>query len=133
MFQKINATVVFVRDMARCLPFYQDVLGLQVQLSDPVSVGFLIGDQHFILLEVWAAVQMISEDAIAPQIERGHRVLLCAFVDDVDASYEALTAKGVAFIRPPTDQPWGRRTAHFADPEGNLWEISHALVSPQVG
>jgi len=54
-------------------------------------------------------------------------VLLCAGVDDVDAEYAALTAKGLKFIKPPVDQPWGRRTAYFADPEGNLWELFHML------
>jgi lactoylglutathione lyase len=133
MIQMINATVLFVRDLARCLTFYQDMLGLQVQLRDPVSVGFRMGDHHFILLEVSAAVDMISEETVAPQTEGGHRVLLCAFVDNVDASYAALSAKGIAFIHPPTNQPWGRRTAYFADPEGNLWEISHALAVKQEG
>ena len=48
-------------------------------------------------------------------------------VTNVDAAYQALSAKGVRFLRPPTDQPWGLRTAYFADPEGNLWEINHSI------
>jgi len=52
---------------------------------------------------------------------------LCAGVENVDAVHAALEAKGVAFIRPPINQPWGRRTAYFADPEGNLWEIFQNL------
>jgi lactoylglutathione lyase len=40
MFHKISAAVVFVRDLARCLTFYQDTLGLQVKNSAPESVAF---------------------------------------------------------------------------------------------
>ena len=47
----------------------------------------------------------------------------------MDATYAALKAKGVTFLRPPTDQPWGLRTAHFADPEGNPWEIHQSVGS----
>jgi uncharacterized glyoxalase superfamily protein PhnB len=53
--------------------------------------------------------------------------MLCADVADVDAVYQTLTAKGVAFIKPPIDQDWGWRTAYFADPEGNIWELRQAI------
>ncbi len=65
--------------------------------------------------------------------EGGPRVLLAAGVEDVDAAYEQLLAKGVTFLRPPTNQPWGLRTAHFADPEGNLWEINQSLEAKPEG
>ena len=32
-------------------------------------------------------------------------------------------------LKPPTTQPWGLRTAYFADPEGNLWEINQPVAS----
>ena len=41
-------------------------------------------------------------------------------VKDIDAAYEALAAKGVAFDMVPTDQPWGGRLALFRDPDGNV-------------
>lgn len=42
---------------------------------------------------------------------------------DIDADYLALKNKGVAFIKEPTTQPWGQRTAYFTDPDGHLWEL----------
>ena len=65
--------------------------------------------------------------------EGGPRVLLAAGVEDVDAAYEQLLAKGVTFLRPPTNQPWGLRTAHFADPEGKLWEINQSIEAKTEG
>jgi lactoylglutathione lyase len=133
MFRSIVATVLFVQDLARCMTFYRDTLGLEVQESDPDSVSFQMENVYFLLLEVSAAARLISEEAPQLKIEGGSRMLLAAGVEDVDAAYEALKAKGVTFLRPPTDQPWGLRTAHFADPEGNLWEINQSIGSKPEG
>ena len=133
MFHRVMATVVFVRDLARCLTFYRDTLGLEVQESDPDSVSFQMENVYFLLLEVSAAADLIRSEANELKIEGGPRGLLAAGVEDVDAAYEALKAKGVTFLRPPTNQPWGLRTAHFADPEGNLWEINQSIGSKTEG
>ena len=133
MFHRVMATVVFVRDLARCLTFYRDTLGLQVKNSDPDSVAFQMENQYLLLLEVSAAADLIRSKANALKSEGGPRVLLAAGVEDVDAAYEALVAKGVTFLRPPTNQPWGLRTAHFADPEGNLWEINQSIEAKPEG
>ncbi|HLY26144.1 MAG TPA: VOC family protein [Aggregatilineales bacterium] len=127
MIRKIDAAVLFVKDRARCMLFYRDILGLSVTFSDSNSDAFRLEEQDFVLLDVAAAAEMIGEEALSLQQEAGHRVLLCAGVEDVDATYKMLTAKGVAFIKTPKSQPWGRRTAYFADPEGNIWEIWHSL------
>jgi lactoylglutathione lyase len=133
MIRRIDATVLFVRDLARCTTFYRDTLGLQVKNSDANSVAFLMEDRYLLLLEVSAAADLISSETNALKIEGGPRVLLAAGVEDVDAAYEELKAKGVTFLRPPTNQPWGLRTAHFADPEGNLWEINQSIESKTEG
>ena len=133
MFKSVAATVLFVRDLPRCVTFYRDTLGLEVQESDPDSVSFQMENVYFLLLEVSAAAHMISEEPLELKIEGGPRGLLAAGVEDVDAAYEALKAKGVTFLRPPTNQPWGLRTAHFADPEGKLWEINQSIEAKTEG
>jgi len=40
-----------------------------------------------------------------------------------------LVAQGVEFIREPIDREWGLRTAHFEDPDGNIWKISQSLAA----
>ena len=133
MFNSVAATVLFVRDLARCLTFYRDTLGLEVTESTPELASFQMENVYFLLLEVSAAARMISEEALELKIDGGPRVLLAAGVEDVDAAYESLKAKGVTVLRPPTDQPWGLRTAYFADPEGNLWEINQSVGSKSEG
>jgi lactoylglutathione lyase len=135
MFQNIMAIELLVRDLVRCTAFYRDTLGLEVREreSTPDSVSFQMGNVYFFLLEVSGAARMVSSQALDLKIEGGPRVLLAAGVEDVDAAYEALKARGVTFLRPPTDQPWGLRTAYFADPEGNLWEINQSMRSKTEG
>lgn len=41
-------------------------------------------------------------------------------VEDVDAEHERLVAEGVEIVKPPTTQPWGRRSVWFRDPDGNV-------------
>jgi catechol 2,3-dioxygenase-like lactoylglutathione lyase family enzyme len=41
-------------------------------------------------------------------------------VEDVDIEYELLTKMGVPVVKPPETYPWGRRSAWFRDPDGNI-------------
>jgi catechol 2,3-dioxygenase-like lactoylglutathione lyase family enzyme/predicted ester cyclase len=41
-------------------------------------------------------------------------------VEDVDREHQRLTVLGVPIVKPPTTQPWGRRSVWFRDPDGNL-------------
>ena len=127
MIQRIDATVIFVRDLASCMTFYRDTLGLQVATSDANSVAFRLENQYILLLALPAAADLIREKVTTFSSEGRPRVLLAAGVEDVDATYQKLLAKEVTFLRPPTNQSWGLRTAHFADPEGNLWEINQSI------
>jgi catechol 2,3-dioxygenase-like lactoylglutathione lyase family enzyme len=127
MIGRVHATVLFVRDLASCAAFYRDTLGFEVQHSDANSVWF--GDHQLLLLQQSAAARLVGEETLSPPNEGCRRVLLCAEVEDVDAAHAALESRGVAFVRPPTSQAWGLRTAHFADPEGNLWEIAHNIAA----
>jgi catechol 2,3-dioxygenase-like lactoylglutathione lyase family enzyme len=129
MIQKIGATVLFVKDLEKCAAFYRDLLGFRVTFTDDVSVAYKVDGHDFVVLQVAAAVDMIGEATLTPEQVTGSRMLLCADVDSVDATYKALTDKGVSFIHAPKDQPWGIRAAYFADPEGNLWEIREQLAS----
>jgi lactoylglutathione lyase len=127
MIRKVNAVVLFVQELDRSMTFYRDTLGLEVVVSDDVSFAFRMEGQDFAIVALSAGVNMLNEEVLALKQGAGHRVMLCADLEDVDATYESLTAKGVIFIKPPIDQPWGWRTAYFADPEGNIWELRESI------
>ena len=130
MFRKLMAVELIVRDLATCTAFYRDTLSLEVRESESTSnsVSFQIDNVYFFLLEAEGAAQMASSEPLDLSFAGSPRVLLAAGVENVDAAYQTLIAKGVRLLRPPTDQPWGLRTAYFADPQGNLWEINHSLA-----
>jgi predicted enzyme related to lactoylglutathione lyase len=55
--------------------------------------------------------------------QRRDEIILDFMADDVDAEYERIAAMGVAWVMPPTTQPWGNRSMIFRDPEGNLVNV----------
>jgi lactoylglutathione lyase len=48
-------------------------------------------------------------------------------VVDADAVCRDLAARGVTLLNGPIDGAWGKRTASFTDPDGNIWEIAQEL------
>lgn len=44
--------------------------------------------------------------------------------EQVDAAIEKIREAGANILREPSDAFWGGRTAYFADPENNLWEVA---------
>lgn len=54
--------------------------------------------------------------------QAGGRVFLFLRTDDFWRDFHALTAKGVRFVRPPAEQPYGT-VAVFEDLYGNLWDL----------
>ncbi len=133
MINGIMATVVFVRDLDRCTTFYRNTLKLPYTGSDANSSAFLLQERSLILLSVSGAADLLGSVPNELKVDGPPRVVLAAGVENVDAAYQTLKAEGVTFLRPPTDQSWGLRTAHFADPEGNLWEINQPVEAKTEG
>jgi lactoylglutathione lyase len=131
MIDHVNAVVLPVRDLKQCAAFYREKLGFGLNFEDAHSAFFSIdgkkGGLVLGLISMPNVVELISEAQVRPKEESVHRTYYAVFVEDVDREYEALKAKGVHFVKPPTTHPWGQRIAYFEDPEGNLWEISHFL------
>jgi lactoylglutathione lyase len=121
--------VLFVSDFARARDFYENVLGMKcVHGEDGVDAYFEVGPDGLMLLGHGTADDLLSSSDVDHGPARGARSVLATTVDDVDAAYEELRAKGVEFIRAPEDRHLGLRCAHFKDPDGNVWEI-HSVAS----
>lgn len=125
--KRIDVVVLFVTDLKRARTFYQDTLGLVMTFEDQHSAYFELKGASLLLLSIAGAQDLLSREAVPVQRPADARSQHVAFVEDVDAVYEELVAKGVEFIREPIDREWGMRTAHFKDPDGNIWEIAHQL------
>ena len=54
--------------------------------------------------------------------QTGGRVFLFLYTDDFWRDYHAMVAKGIQFLRPPQEEPYGI-VAVFEDLYGNLWDL----------
>lgn len=125
--ERIDVAVLFVADLERSKVFYQDTLGFPLTFEDPTSAYFEMEGASLLLLTIAGAQDLLSAEAVATQHPPRASSQLVAFVDDVDAAYADFVAKGVEFVREPVDRAWGMRTAHFRDPDGNIWEIARPI------
>jgi lactoylglutathione lyase len=116
-------TLLFVKDIQRARDFYENVIGLEFEHADDNSCAFILGADAMLLLSHTGADNLLSAADVDHDVTRGARSVMVTSVDDVDALYEELRSKGVEFIRAPEDRWWGKRCAHFRDPDGNVWEI----------
>jgi lactoylglutathione lyase len=124
----VGAITLFVADLQRSRLFYQDVFGLQVIYEDENSAVFNFENTIINLLSIPAARELIEPGAVASP-ESGSRFQLSIWVDDTDAACAELKARGVELLNGPLNREWGKRTASFADPDGNIWEIAQELSS----
>ena len=125
-FAEIEVVTLFVEDVDAAKAFYVDVLGTEVVFGDEGSAVVKLSNLMINLLKVDNAPTLV-EPAEVGGPAAGARALYTIKVDDADAAYEELTRRGATFLNGPVDRHWGRRTAAFADPAGNVWEIAEEL------
>ena len=123
------AVTIYADDLSASRRFYGDLLQMQEIFANHDSVVYQMGSACLNVLMKENAPELVEPLPIAPS-SAGSRSLLTVTVDDVDAAYAALVARGVVFLNGPTDRPWGMRTAAFADPSGHCWELAQKLDAP---
>lgn len=120
--------VLIVGDLAASRHFYEHALGLPYVNGDERSAYLKMGADGLLSSTTWR--QMICSVLTTSTTSRLlAKMLMVTEVDDVDAAYEELKAKGVEFLRTPEDRAWGLRCAHFKDPDGNVWEINQPIAA----
>ena len=124
--QQIGAITIFVADLPRSRAFYQDVFSAPVIYADQNSVVFDFAGTMINLLESAEAISLVEPETVADR-SAGSRFMLSIWVDDVDSSCLELSARGVDLMNGPIDRAWGKRTASFTDPDGNIWELAQDI------
>ena len=119
MIKGIKFASVPVTDQDRALSFYTEKLGFRILTDQPFD-----GNQRWIELQIPGA-----ESGLVLFTPPGHQDRIGTFsaisfrCDDLQKTYEDLSARGVEFAAPPTKQPWGS-FAIFKDPDGNQFVMS---------
>jgi serine phosphatase RsbU (regulator of sigma subunit)/catechol 2,3-dioxygenase-like lactoylglutathione lyase family enzyme len=118
---RIFKSNVYVRDHDRSLKFYVDQLGFNVLADARFEFGR------------WVAIAPPDGTAILALIapKRGsenYRLIgrnthIGFIAEDINATYELWSSRGVRFDHPPQTQLWGGTFAKFVDVDGNLFEL----------
>ena len=108
----LYAVRVFVSDWEKAVEFYQTTLGMKVVFKSP-EMGWAQLDTGACNLAIERA-DAESEELV------GRFAGVSLHVPDIQATYEVLSDRGVAFNSPPEKQSWGGTLAHFKDPDGNV-------------
>ncbi len=119
---RLDYVIQYVTSLERSTTFYRDVTELEVRRAGDGYVEFDLDNVKLALFERSKLPELIGRDAgTAPCGEIGF------IVDDVDATAERLKSLGVKTLTGPIDRPWGERTLHIADPDGNVIEFAQKL------
>jgi lactoylglutathione lyase len=123
---EIEVITLFVEDLAKAKAFYTDVFGLAEVYADDVCSVMKMGGLAINVLKSANGPELVSPAPVAAP-GQGSRMIFTIKVKDTTAVCAELHQHAVALINGPVDQPWGRRTAAFADPDGNVWEIAQDI------
>lgn len=133
MITKLSHATVFVFDQDEALAFYRDKLGFTVRTDMRMDNGFrwlsvsppAQPDLELVLYRLEPSPTM-NANAVAQVrslISNGAIGLGVFETDDCHATYEDLRARGVKFLSPPQEQPYGIE-AIVQDPFGNWFSMT---------
>lgn len=110
-----------VSDQERTLAFLTEKLGFTVSIDAPYGGD---GGRWIEVRPPGSATALVVMRA--DDLEPGSMGSVWFQTDDLDATYEALSARGVEFTVAPQPAPWNpdERWAQFADPDGILYGLS---------
>jgi catechol 2,3-dioxygenase-like lactoylglutathione lyase family enzyme len=124
----VGAITMFIEDRQRAKSFYEAAFDVEVVYEDDNAVAFKFENMVVNLLVTREAHDLIAP-AVVAEADGGSRFQLTIWVEDADAVCEELARRGVELLNGPMDRPWGLRTAAFADPDGNIWEVAASIPS----
>jgi catechol 2,3-dioxygenase-like lactoylglutathione lyase family enzyme len=124
--QYIGLTALVVRDYDEALQFYVGTLGFDLIEDTYIPEQ----DKRWVVVAPPGAKEgrlLLARAVGDEQVSRvgnqtGGRVFLFLCTDDFWRDYEDLVAKGVVFVRGPSEAPFGT-VAVFRDLYGNLWDL----------
>jgi PhnB protein len=119
---------VVVRDAARAVDWYTNVLGAEERLRIPVPDGRLMsvelrfGDSTVMLADEFPEMGIVS-----PQTLGGTYMALHLLVEDVDGVWQRALDAGAEVFHPLQDSFWGERHGQVIDPFGHRWGLAQHL------
>ncbi|KIF76018.1 glyoxalase [Streptomyces sp. 150FB] len=133
MIKGLAISTVWVLDHDRAKEFYTKKLGLELRADMTLGDGGMrwltVGakDQPEVMLTLMEpGAPMMDEEsaqAVRTLVAKGVLGAGALATDDVHADYEALKARGVEFVQPPEERPYGIE-AILRDDSGNVFSFT---------
>ena len=135
---RIEAVQLLVHDQDEALAFYTEKLGMEVRVdATPPGMGDFrwltvgpVGQPDIELVLMGIAGPPVMDEQTADQVRDlmakgagGGAIYLST--DDCRATCAELESRGVDFVQPPEEQPWGI-AAGLHDPSGNYIRIAQS-------
>jgi catechol 2,3-dioxygenase-like lactoylglutathione lyase family enzyme len=133
MINRLSVTTIWVTDQNEALRFYTEKLGFEIRTDVTkgdyrwLTVGLKGQPDLEIHLEVVKPGVLLTQeeaDQLTRLVEAGKLGIGPWKTDDCQQTYEVMKAKGVEFVQPPTDRPYGIIEAIFKDNSGNVMVLS---------
>lgn len=133
MINRLAVATIWVTDQNEALRFYTEKLGFEICTDVKngdyrwLTVGLKGQPDLEIHLEaVKPGVLLTQEEAdqLTKLVKAGKIGIGPWKTDDCQKTYETLKARGVDFVQPPTDRPYGIIEAVFKDDSGNVMVLS---------
>ena len=133
MINRLSVATIWVKDQNEALRFYTEKLGFEIRADFTngdyrwLTIG-LKGqpDVEFQLAALKPGGSMTQEDVdqLTKLVEAGKIGVGPWKTDDCQKTYETLQARGVEFVQPATDRPYGIIEAVFKDNSGNVMVLA---------
>ncbi|MBC8100793.1 MAG: VOC family protein [Armatimonadetes bacterium] len=133
MINRLSVATLWVTDQNEALRFYTEKLGFEIRADFTngdyrwLTVGLKNQpDMEFQLaaLKPSHALTQAEADQLTQLVQAGKLGIGPWKTDDCQQTYETLQARGVEFVQPATDRPYGIIEAIFKDNSGNLMVLS---------
>jgi catechol 2,3-dioxygenase-like lactoylglutathione lyase family enzyme len=118
---KLNAFVLFVKDIKKSKSFYIKALQQRILYDFGTNVQFESG------LTIW---EMNSEHIIVQKLKQNfdsNEIEVYFEDDDLELFADKLRANGVEFLHDIHEESWGQRTIRFFDPDHHLIEVGEQM------
>ena len=133
MINRLSVATIWVKDLNEALSFYTEKLGFEIR-TDVTNYGYrwlTVGlkgqpdlEFHLSGLKPDGSLTQEDVDQLTKLVEGGKLGVGPWKTDDCQKTYETLKARGVDFVQPPTDRPYGIIEAIFKDNSGNIMVLS---------
>ncbi|RXI96390.1 glyoxalase [Anaerobacillus alkaliphilus] len=124
--QRVSLLTIGAFDLPKLRSFYKGIGWEETEFSSDNYAAFKTAG---VILSIFPIEELAKDAGIeishtADQFRGVSFAINVDSVEQVDSTIEDIRKVGGKILREPSDAFWGGRTAYFADPENNLWEVA---------